>query len=267
MKKVILMLLACCLVLTACGAQKGNESGLSYDCTEYTSLDEMNAAVGTNIQPLGADETDEKYEVITDSIAQYTFKIGEEEWCVRASQDLDNDISGLYYEDIGFEKNITSVYYNDEVYMTRFFNEGVQYTISLNVLDKDIARSYYDSQSSQIQTNITGVQAGYENEVVEEGDNVVYRVVMHNDDGSTMTMEVIYAFENDKMVSILNNYIFDTEEAAKEYYDMLIESGYSAEQIVLEGKTISSENNSNLEFYSDYTKAEFLEMMQSSIAQ
>ena len=73
--------------------------------------------------------------------------------------------------------------------------------------------------------------------------------------------------ENDKMVSILNNYIFETEEAAQEYYDLLIESGYTAEQIVLEGKIISSENNSNLEFYSDYTKAEFIEMMQSSMAQ
>ena len=80
-------------------------------------------------------------------------------------------------------------------------------------------------------------------------------------------MEIIYAFENDKMVSILNNYIFETEEAAQEYYDLLLESGYEASQFVFEGSTISSENNGNLEFYSDYTKAEFLEMMQSSITQ
>ena len=268
MKKIFVIMLACCLILTGCASKDGGKTGLVYDSKEYTSLEEMNAAAETNIQALGADESDERYEVISRSITQYSFKLDEENWCVRGSKDTDNDISGLHYENIGFEKDIEATYYNDEVYMHRFFDGDTQYTISVSISEgADIATSYFDGISSQIQTNITGVQSGYDVDLKEDGDNVVYTVTMHNADGTATVMEIIYAFENDKMVSILNNNIFETEEAAKDYYDLLIANGSSADTLKLEGKVISSENNGNVEFYSDYTKASFIEMMQNSLAQ
>ena len=127
--------------------------------------------------------------------------------------------------------------------------------------------SDFDSICSELKTNITGVKSSYDNELYENGDNVVYKVVMYNDDGSTTTMETIYGFDGDKMVSITSNIIFETEEATKEYYDMLIEYGRSADELVLNNTTITSDMSQNLEFYSDLSKDEFIAQMKSSLTQ
>ena len=77
---------------------------------------------------------------------------------------------------------------------------------------------------------------------------------------------IFYVFENDKMTKILSCNTFVSEEAAKEYYDLLIEYGRSEEELILDGCTISTESD-DVDFYSDYTKAEFIEMLQQSMVQ
>lgn len=268
MKKIFILLLILCFMLTGCGKDPQNNANAKWDCVEYSSIEEMNEAASTNITSSQLEGTsDEWFGVISENIAQYKFMCNEEDWCIRASKDVDNDISGLYYDNIDFEKDITATYYNDDVYAFRFFNNDTQYVISLVVTDKEIARSYFDKVCNDFKTNITGVKSGYDTELFEDGDNVVYKVTMYNDDGTTMIMEVIYSFEGDKMVSILNNNIFETEELAKDYYDQLIEAGYDVSSFTLEGSVISSSNNSNVDFYSDMTKAEFIEQMESSLNQ
>ena len=104
------------------------------------------------------------------------------------------------------------------------------------------------------------------NEIIEDGDDVIYRVVIYNDDGTTMTMDTVYTFENDKMSKIVSNINFETAEALKAYVEDLKEYGNSVENLVIEGTTLSSDSSSNVDFYSDYTKAEFISMMKDQIS-
>ena len=263
MKKILLVLFVLCVCLTGCS----NGNNAKWDCVEYTSLDEMNSIAGTNILRV-ADSgiSDEWFGIISNSIAQYKFEYDDEDWCIRGSKDVDNDISGLHYDNIGFEKDVTATYYNDEVYAFRFFFEGVQYVISLDVKDEDVSTSYFDKICNEFKTNVTGLKSGYETEIIENGDEIIYRITLYND-GEKVIMNTIYAFENDKMVSIFSENIFETEEAAKEYYDELIENGKSPDKLILEGTKISSNMNENLDFYSDYTKDEFVKMQKEAIGQ
>lgn len=274
MKKILLTLFVLCLAL--CGCAKQNEAidpaeekidGVAWNHSEYDTIDEMNKAAGTNITSAAiAGKENESFIVISNSIAQYKFTANGEDWCIRASKDVNNDISGLNYENISFEKDIEATYYNDDVYAHRFFHDDVQYVIILDVKDKDVAMSHFDDVWADLQTAITGVQAGYENELVEEDGNVVYRVVMHNNDGTSIKIEYIYVFEGDTMVSLINKLMFETENAAKAYYDELVAAGTPEDTMTLDGTIISTENT-NVDFYSDYTKEEFFEMMKSSLAQ
>ena len=266
MKKILTILLLLCFVLTGCS--NNHNANATWDCVEYSTIEEMNEAAGTNIVSAGiAGKSDEWFGVISKSIAQYKFKANDEDWCVRASKDVDNDISGVYSDSIDFEKDITSTYYTDEIDLFRFFYNDVQYVITLDVKDKDISTAHFDSVCNEFKTNITGVKSGYENEIYEDGDNVVYKVVMYNDDGSTTTMETIYGFDGDKMVSITSNIIFETEQAAKEYYDLLIENGRSEDEITLDKTIISSDMSQNVDFYSDMSKDDFIAQMKSSMEQ
>ena len=272
MKKILLVLLMTVMCMSGCSKpeETGNVGGKgsTWDCVEYDTIEEMNSVAGTNIVSASvAGKSDEWFGVISGNLAQYKFVVNGEDWCIRASKDVDNDISGLNYDDIGFEKDMTSTYYNDEVYAFRFFNNDIQYVISLTVTGKDIKRSYFDNICNDFKTRITGVKSGYENEIIEDGDTVVYRTTIYNDDGTTLIMEVNYTFENDKMVSIINNNIFETEEAAKEYYDLLIESGTSKDSIKLEGNTITSDMSANVDFYSDMNKESFMKSMEDAMNQ
>lgn len=268
MKKILVILLTSLLVLTGCSKKNEQTIGLAWDCTEYDTLEDLNEVAGSNISKLTtAEVSNEWFGYISSSIAEYKFNIGEEEWSIRASKDIDNDISGLHYDAIKFEKGKDATYYTDEVYAHRLFINDMQYVISLNVKDKDIPETYFDEISNELLSSAAGVELGYEASVEEKGDDVVYTVTMHEADGSTVTMEIIYTFKDDKMVSIKNNNIFDSEDAAKAYYDELINSGISSDDLVLNGNVISSEDDSSLEFYADYTKADFITLMKSSIEQ
>lgn len=278
MKKLLLALSIVCLCLTGCSANESADapevkekdesiiSGVTYDYVEYGTIEEINETAGVNLvsAPVSG-KSDEKFGVISNSIAQYTFKCNGEDWCLRASTDIDNDISGLYYDNVAFEKDVTGTYYNDDVYVFRFFYNDVQYVISLDVKDKDISMGHFDDVCNEFKTNITGVKSGYETELVEEGDDVIYRATMYNDDGTVIVTETVYSFENDKMVSIINKTVFESEEALKEYCDMLVEAGVSLDNYTFEGSTIISDSSSNLDFYSDMSKEEFVSSMQSSL--
>ena len=267
MKKVLIVLLLVCLAVTGC-SKKANNANAKWDCVEYDSIEDMNTAAGTNIVSASvAGKSEEWFGVISKSIAQYKFKVNDEEWCIRASKDVDNDISGLHYDNIGFEKDTTATYYNDEVYAFRFFDKGVQYVISLDVKDKDISTGHFDEICNDFKTNITGVKSGYENELLEEGNDVILRTTMFNDDGTTTIMDTIYTFENDKLVKITSKLGFETEQAAKDYLDAMTKEGADVSSFVLEGSTITSDSSSNVDFYSDYTKATFIDMMKSSVGQ
>ena len=264
MKKVLITLLLIGLFLTGCSKK---DDGLTWDCVEYDTIEKMNEAAGTNIVSAAiAGKSDEWFGVISNSIAQYTFKVHDEEWCIRASKDVDNDISGLNYEAIGFEKDVDSTYYLDEVYMNRFFHDNTQYVISVNVKDKEVARSYFDNICGELKTSITGIKSGYEVSIDVVGDDVIYNTVLFNSDGTSTTMTTVYTFENDKMVKIVSSIAFETEQAAKDYLDDLAEYGNDISNLTLEGATISSVNT-DVDFYSDYTKDEFVESMKNAMAQ
>ena len=268
MKKILVLLLTLVLILTGCSKNNSSTTGLAWDCTEYSTLEELNNAAGSNIVKLStAEVSKEWFGYISNSIAEYKFNVGDEEWSIRASKDVDNDISGLHYDSIKFEKDKDATYYTDDYDVHRIFIDGMQYVVSLNVKDKDISMSYFDEVSNQLLSSIAGVDLGYETTVEEKGDDVVYTSTIHDVDGSTLIMEIIYTFKDDKMVSIKNNNIFDSEEAAKAYYEELIKSGISSDKLVLDGNVISTEDDSNIDFYSDYTKADFINLMKSSLEQ
>ncbi len=266
MKKAFIVLLLVCLALVGC-SKKDNNANAKWDCVEYQSIEDMNEAAGTNIVSASvAGKSDEWFGVISKSIAQYKFTVNGEEWCIRASKDVDNDISGLHYDNIGFEKDTTATYYIvDEVYAFRFFNNGVQYVISLDVKDKDISTSHFDDVCNDFKTNIIGVKSGYENELFEEGNDVILRTTIFNEDGTTTIMDAIYTFEGDKMVKITSKTVFETEQAAKDYLDLMANEGRDVSEFIIDGSTIISDSSSNVDSYSDYTKEGFIKMMKSSI--
>lgn len=276
MKKILVVLLMICICLSGC-SNKDEEikqpsvgkEGSTWDCVEYETIEKMNEAAKTNIAsaPI-AGKSNEWFGVIAGNLAQYKFEANGEEWCIRASKDVDNDISGIYDDSITFEKDIESMSYTDDYYVFRFFYDNTQYVISLNVAGKDVSMSHFNDVCYEFKTNITGVKSGYENEIIEDGDNVIMKTIMYNDDGTTTIMETVYTFNGDKMVSIMSNVIFENEDLAKEYYDTLIENGMSTDGLVLDGVKISSDMSSNVEdFYGDITKDVFIKEMTDSINQ
>lgn len=269
MKKLLAILFVLCLTLTGCS---NNQKGFdvyysSRNFEKYDAINDVNAKLGTNIVQAGVDVLNETFGIVSDEIAQYTFTFEGNNWCIRASKNVDSDISGLEYDNIGFEKDVTSTYYNDDVYMMRFFKDDIQYVVVIDVKDKEVARSYFDDLSNEVKTEITGVQSGYDNLIYEDGNDVVYKITIYNDDGTKIDMETVYTFDNDKMVSITNRTVFESDEAAKEYYNMLLANGRSADEINLDGSIISNDSSDNLDFYSDYTKAAFIDMMNSALQQ
>ena len=272
MKKVLLVLFMICMCLSGCSNNSESETvggqGSTYDYVEYDTVEQINEVIGSNIVTAAvAGKSDEKFGVISSNIAEYTFSCNGEDWCIRASKNVDNDISGLYYDNITFEKDMDSTFYNDHVYMNRFFYDNVQYVISLNVEGKDISTSHFDDICNELKSNIVGTEVGYESELIEDGDDVIYKTTMHNVDGTTLIMEIIYTFDGQKMVSIVNNNIFDSEELAKEYYDSLVQEGASTDNLVLDGNKIIADMSSNVEFYADETKDNFVSSLKSSIGQ
>lgn len=275
MKKLLIVLFVLCIYLTGCTNTStdvsknntSNQANATWDCVEYNNIDEMNNAAGTNIVSAGiAGKSDEWFGVISKSIAQYKFTVGDEEWCIRASKDTDNDISGLYYDNISFEKDVTSTYYNDEVYMFRFFYKDVQYVISLKTAGKDVPTTHFDEICNELKTNITGIKSGYDIELIENEDDVVYRTTSYDDNGLVVVTDVIYKFENDRIISIENNITFENDDAAKAYYDLLIQNGLSKDELKLNGSVIEMDMSDNVDTYKDYTRDSFIEQMRTILA-
>lgn len=112
--KYVTFILLCCFLLTGCA--RPEPAQVVNPMQEKSSLEEVNAAAGTDIQrPLAFELSDEKYFLINTEIplADYRFSIGENDYTFRASKSMD-DISGVY-GDIGT--------------LTHWFIDDVQYSL------------------------------------------------------------------------------------------------------------------------------------------
>lgn len=113
--RIVAAILLCCFLLCGC-AQPEPSAQLANPMQEKSSLDEINAAAGTDIQrPLAFELSDEQYFLINTEIpvADYRFCIGDNNYTLRASKSVE-DISGVY-GDIGS--------------LTHWFIDDVQYSL------------------------------------------------------------------------------------------------------------------------------------------
>ena len=124
MKKTIILLITC-LLLTGC-AQPEPSTQLVNPMEEKSSLEEINAAAGTDIQrPLAFELSNEQYFLINTDIpvADYRFSIGGNNYTFRASKSVE-DISGVY-GDVG---SLTH-WYIDEVQYSLFCENGDEFQL------------------------------------------------------------------------------------------------------------------------------------------
>jgi len=112
--KIVTVIIICCFLL--CGCAQPEPTQLVNPMQEKSSLEEINAAAGTDIQrPLGFELSDEKYFVINTEpiVADYRFCIGDNNYTFRASKSVE-DISGVY---------------GDTGSLTHWYIDGVQYSL------------------------------------------------------------------------------------------------------------------------------------------
>jgi len=155
MRLIITVLI--CLLFTGCAKQEPEPSNQMINpMQEKASLDEINAAAGTDIQrPLAFELSNEKYFVINTDVpvADYRFSIGGNDYTFRAAKTTE-DISGVY-GDIGV--------------LTHWYIDDVQYSLFCGNEDNAQLRQ------------IAAEQAPVFYPVVEEiGDG--YMTVLPNDD-------------------------------------------------------------------------------------
>ena len=146
MKKVAILLLLS-ILLTGC-AQPEPSAQLANPMQEKTSLEEINAAAGTNIQrPLAFEISDEKYFVISTDIpvADYRFSIGENEYTFRASKTTE-DISGVY---------------GDTGSLTHWFIDDVQYSLFCENGDDAQLRAIAADQAAVFYPVVEEIGDGY----------------------------------------------------------------------------------------------------------
>ncbi len=96
---IIVLCLALCLSFVACGNKKETEqmANATWDCVEYDSLDELNAAIGMKLCTPGVmGVTDEFYGLISETIADYKFTVNGIECSFRATPAFDTDPSGVW---------------------------------------------------------------------------------------------------------------------------------------------------------------------------
>lgn len=130
MKKLLIVLVALVmsLQLSACIAEEA--AGIPNPVVEYDSLEEINTIVGVGLMhPAVMGVTNERFSVISDSIAQYDCEINGLEWTFRGACITDEDISGMYYELNEFTPGQDFTLYTNEFYLERFFDGDRQYTI------------------------------------------------------------------------------------------------------------------------------------------
>ena len=113
--RIVAAILLCCFLLCGC-AQPEPSTQLANPMQEKTTLEEINAAAGTDIQrPLAFELSNEQYFLINTEIpvADYRFSIGGNNYTFRASKSVE-DISGVY-GDVGS--------------LTHWFIDDVQYSL------------------------------------------------------------------------------------------------------------------------------------------
>ncbi|MBR2156430.1 MAG: hypothetical protein IJ941_05825 [Clostridia bacterium] len=111
--RIVAAILLCCFLLCGC-AQPEPSAQLANPMQEKTTLEEINAAAGTDIQrPLAFELSNEQYFLINTDIpvADYRFCIGDNNYTFRASKSVE-DISGVY-GDVG---SLTHWYIDDVQY-------------------------------------------------------------------------------------------------------------------------------------------------------
>ena len=149
MKKRLIVLLAIAMILclAACGAAEpaidtieevpvaaekpaDEPVGMPNPMVEYSSLQEINEKIDVNLlPPSDTGVTNEKFFVISDSIAHYTCEYEGREWTFRAAHITDEDISGMQSEHNVYEPFQDTGLYTNEFYLDRFFDGDRQYTI------------------------------------------------------------------------------------------------------------------------------------------
>lgn len=188
MKKLVALLLCLVLVLSlcACGksepaaeddpepevtdnadAQEEGMVGMQNPMTEYTSLDDVNKAVGGNLcGPAAMGVSDEAFFVIDGGsykLGEYRFKMNGCEYCLRCAK-TPEDISGVYLsggegtafgeaaEDDGIQINS-----DDEYKCARWFAEDMQYILTVNdggAIEQDTFESVASEFMAKTQGNM-----------------------------------------------------------------------------------------------------------------
>ncbi len=156
MKKIISIVLVMAMVLAfaACGKKEEPAANIANPVTEYSSLEEINAVVASNMVGPGVmGVSDESFCVIdTDpKIAQYKFSVNGHEYCYRASAALD-DISGVYVDDStlfavlaeGAEANIAT----DSYYGARWYTIDCQYCLTTE--SKDLTAEQFSAIAEEL---------------------------------------------------------------------------------------------------------------------
>ena len=142
MKKIIKIALCLLVLLTICACAKKEEEpkeetptigeGTANPIIECKSLEEVNKKVGVNIVSpgvMGKEDIFYSYINVDPIIGQYIFEINGYEYTLRASKNVNEDISGLYVDGNTFEPGKDFTLIDKEYKMDRFFVDGVQYVL------------------------------------------------------------------------------------------------------------------------------------------
>lgn len=175
MKKLltVLFVLLMCLSLGACSKQEPAEEpsiGMPNPMVEYNSLEEINEKVGVKlVKPGVMGVADEKFFVISDTIAQYDFNVNGISYTARASKDTAEDISGIYVDGKTiFEGSdmISDYYVDDSLKACRLVTDDGQYIYVANDEGKLDEETFGDICLEMINTSLLSLSDPVVNELV-----------------------------------------------------------------------------------------------------
>lgn len=206
MKKTILTIALITSMLLICGcSQKQNTeeiSGMPNPMVEYDSLDKINEIAETNIVAPGVmGKTNEKYFVISDKLAHYTFELNGQKWTIRGAKEINEDISGIHDQNNIFESKQNATIYLENCYIERFFVDDTQYVIILdnpNGFDEEA----FSNICYELENNIKGmfdITGEYQDEYSQRAtmsvteDNGTYYFTVYWSNSSNET--IVYSME------------------------------------------------------------------------
>lgn len=152
-KYISLMLCLACL-LTGCAGEP--EMGVVNPMKEMASLDDINAAAGTEIQkPQAFRITNEEFFIINSDVpvADYRFSIGDAKYTFRAAKTYD-DISGVY---------------GDAERLTRWYKGDVQYSLYVQNGSDGEMRAIAAEQAPAFYPVVEEISNGYMTVLPNEG--------------------------------------------------------------------------------------------------